>query len=260
MVPHIPQYPRWARVCLVLGGSAEERIDYIIEVSCPNQSKPSKASTFLICNKDLSCPANHKLEHVEYTEVLQKPSGQQYILLSEGCQNPTKGTITSKAIASPCDQHRNPQIGNPCNPANGNKNETERDFSDLGPRTGLDFTRSSNSLHVSQHESSLGIGWTHSYSARLIAASTNNLYGISWASGQFETFRFLQPGVYVSDWGTGRQARRTGSNWFVTHPDGVTDSFGSDGRWLRRESATGETVSLTYDPAGHLQQVTGPWA
>jgi len=94
-----------------------------------------------------------------------------------------------------CDPNAIPLlVANPVNPYTGNKYESETDYS--GPQ-GLRFTRYYNSQEQIDTEPSLGIGWSHSYSGRLIADDSLGAYEIRMVrpDGRLDTLYPVFPPV-----------------------------------------------------------------
>ena len=131
-------------------------------------------------------------------------------------------------------------------------------------------------------EPTLGVGWSHTYSARLVPVTprdglTSDTAGLFYvgADGSYETFVFSPTAsddttrVYVSAMSAGMTLLLTvedgEKHWSVVFPDGRRDVFGlmtEDDVWrlTERVSASGQATTLTYDPTGEqLQSVRGPF-
>lgn len=236
-------------------GGVQFRRNYDLIKNCPNRPV-SRNSVSVQRRADPICPANYEATSSVSIPALQNPVGEEYVLMEQGCRNPAKGTISSSILPLICDANRNPRRGNPCNPATGNKHESEEDFLSLGDQSGISFLRSYNSLQISQQETSLGLGWSHNYATRIIGA---NPQGISWGSGQYERLKLVSSGIYISEWGTGRQVRKSASGWILNHPNGAQEIFDAAGRLVKTISAEGHVTALISDSLGRLQQVIGPY-
>ncbi len=234
------------------------RKDYQIRVQCEKDGHAwaYDAATFMVLHADATCPDKYSLTLYQYAPQLQNPPGSVYTLLSEGCTNSTAGTISQSVLTPPTSCANNPSKGNPCNPATGNKFEIETDIQ-LPSTTGLQFKRTYNSMQQAQYLGVLGRNWTHSYSTKLLVASTP--YGLIRADGASETWRYVTTNVYASHQVQGNQLRKVGSEWVLMKGSGDREVFDLGGNLLRIEAANGLRTVLTYDSQRRLSRVEGPF-
>jgi RHS repeat-associated protein len=198
----------------------------------------------------------------KFTLLLNVPSWYQpnnrLARMGEGCQNGTLAAIYKKLVLGPCNASgdSDPKVGNPCSPATGNKHEQENDYA--GGTSGLSFERFYNSLQGIGPTSALGVGWSHTYSGRLVVSGTNPT-ALLRPDGYLEIWSYAGTDTYVSSQGTGRQLRRINNEWVLTNPSGDREIYGQYGRLLRLETASGLKTSLGYDTSDRLAVVTGPY-
>lgn len=146
-----------------------------------------------------------------------------------------------------CDSGCQPEGGNPSNPitsAGGNKVQVETDFVGTG-NFPLRFERTYNSARtlLDTRYVPMGVGWTHSYAARVVA---DTIYGT--------TLDYVQ--VYRPN-GAVQLFMRSGSNW-VTDAD-IPERLTVVASGLSLVSATytrADDSVETYDAAGKLTEIT----
>ncbi|MEA9564009.1 MULTISPECIES: DUF6531 domain-containing protein [unclassified Xanthomonas] len=152
-------------------------------------------------------------------------------------------------------QAKGTHVGNPINVATGNKFQQVVDIN--GP-FGLGFVRYYNSSTTGS-DAGLGIGWTHSYSSRIVFPSDNSSGKITYAKrpdGRSITFFWQPSGKWLPDSGQtsslaeARDATGTTVEWhFKERKDGATEAYDLTGRLLRIEQLDGLTTHLTYATA-----------
>ncbi len=160
-------------------------------------------------------------------------------------------------------------IGNPIDPATGNKYQIERDYRSADGT--LEFTRHYNSqLQVpavtSPFASALGSKWRSTYD-RAIRLSTGSAAVVYAYRPDGKSFTFLQaetefiPDADITD---RLEKRFDVSNVFIgwRYRVGSTDEveiYDTNGRLLTITSRVGVTVTLAYDGSGRLASVTDPF-
>jgi YD repeat-containing protein len=142
-------------------------------------------------------------------------------------------------------------VGNPCNPATGNKYESATDFSGGG----LSFIRSYNSLE--DQDVGLGVGWTGNRLKRLEISSATELL-IRHADGKGEPFT-KAGGTWSGDPDSDRLLSETASGYTVTLKDGSTEQYDTSGKLIAEADRNGQATTYTYDSAGKLATITGPY-
>ena len=142
-------------------------------------------------------------------------------------------------------------VGNPCNPANGNKYESVTDYRG----TGLSFTRSYNSLVAKDGD--LGFGWSGNRYKRLEFSSATQIV-VRHADGKGEPFTKTN-GNWVGDSDTDRVLRETTGGYTVDLPDGRTEQYDTAGKLISETDRNGQITTYTYDSANKLTTVTGPY-
>ncbi|MDS0765277.1 RHS repeat-associated core domain-containing protein, partial [Xanthomonas citri] len=126
---------------------------------------------------------------------------------------------------------------------------------DIDSPSGLSFVRYYNSAAASA-DSSLGIGWTHTYSSRLVFPSDSTGGKIAYVKrpdGRVVTFFWQPEGTWLPDGGQtsslveSRDATGVSVEWrFKERRDGATEVYDSSGRLVRIEPLDGLPTRLTY--------------
>jgi YD repeat-containing protein len=144
-------------------------------------------------------------------------------------------------------------IGNPCNPATGNKYQAESDY---GSGDGsLSFTRHYNSQFDA--DIGLGFGWTSTFHKRLeINGSTLR---IRQATGRDEPFTCPGSGPCSGDPDTKLLLSRNSSGYALNLGDGATEGYDLDGHLLFERDRAGKTTTYNYDADGRLSMIVGPF-
>ncbi|GHA19348.1 type IV secretion protein Rhs [Arenicella chitinivorans] len=137
--------------------------------------------------------------------------------------------------------------GNPCNPASGNKFESEVDLA----RGSLGFTRYYNSTNLV--DLGMGKGWRHTYLKRL-ALNGTSLSVIS-ESGRGELWT-ENGGVWQGDADSKVALVENASGFQLTRPNGNVENYDTFGRLASTLSTQGEQTSYQYGIGGYLSQVT----
>lgn len=137
--------------------------------------------------------------------------------------------------------------GNPCNPASGNKFQSEEDLA----RGRLGFTRYYNSTNLV--DLGMGKGWRHTYLKRL-ALNGTSLSVIS-ESGRGEPWT-ENGGVWQGDADTKVALVESASGFQLTRPNGDVENYDTFGRLVSTLGAKGEQTSYQYGIGGYLTQVT----
>ena len=152
-------------------------------------------------------------------------------------------------------------IGNPCDPATGNKYEQVTDYA--GGDHAPSFTRSFNSLPNTGTASALGIQWQHNYDRHITSI---NAYldrpqylslNATRSDGKIISY-FSQSGTWQSSKDIPDKLVQTASGWVYNLKTGATETYDSAGNLVKETDPTGLTTNLTYS-GGKLATVTGPY-
>lgn len=158
--------------------------------------------------------------------------------------------------------------GNPINVTNGNKYQLEVDLRPLPGVLGIEIVRHYNSAlsGIRGRNGLVGRGWRLSYETTLHLV--RDAIHVVQADGSRLVFRRspTNPTRYLGDdpargfVQAGSAADADAFLWHWTRGDnaGRTLAFDRNGRLIRITAATGEFVSLFYDPLGALRKVTDP--
>lgn len=180
------------------------------------------------------------------------------------CENDKTDAITVVPPVATASVDGNPCVGNPCNVATGDKVESELDYD--SPI--LPFARTYHSF-LPRGDASMGNGWTHSYSSRLLLQASEQPESsvipaaLATASGYVDPLveAVAESGIYISRAGSGnRVIAGTGlqaGHWILHASTGDKEVYGNTGLLLQKISRSGEVTSLAY-VNGLLASVTGP--
>ncbi len=139
-------------------------------------------------------------------------------------------------------------VGNPCNPATGNKYQSEIDISG-----DFSFMRSYNSRNLFDH--GLGKGWRNSYQKRLAVGSNTSLTIVS-NTGKGEEKWSRATGTWRSDADSDVSLVETDDGFSVTRQNGDVEYYHKFGRLLSESDAQGKTSVYNYDANNRLVSVT----
>jgi len=146
---------------------------------------------------------------------------------------------------------KNQGVGNPCNPATGEKFEFVVDYT--SPT--LHFTR----IYRSQYDKafSLGYGWSSNHHKRLLTSQLNTKYVFD-DSGWSEPF--VQSGSnWVGEADTVNLLSEDANGFTVSKPNGSSERYDLNGNLLSKTDANQQTTNYSYTTTNLLNQVTGPF-
>jgi RHS repeat-associated protein len=144
-----------------------------------------------------------------------------------------------------CDNER----GNPCNPGNGNKTQTEEDS--LGSGAVLSLTRSYNSYFGK--DVGWGFGWSSPFHKRLEINYVNLARN---ADGRGEPFTCTN-GACTGDADTRLTINPDTTGYTLAFHDGRTERYSLIGKLLSGVNTQGQTTIYSYDTSGKLSTVRG---
>ncbi len=148
----------------------------------------------------------------------------------------------------------NEKRGNPCDPATGNKYQSEVDIPSSDNVPG--FTRSYNSQFP--YDVGIGFGWTSSFHAALEIVSTTTLL-VRQGTGRGERFTKNASGLWVGDADTKVALTQDTSGYTLAHDTGEVERYDAAGRLLSVIDRAGKTTSYAYDANPRLIMVTAPF-
>ncbi len=164
-----------------------------------------------------------------------------------GACEPDSTATSSKMLGNRCEG-----IGNPCNPATGNKYQKEEDYRNSDGS--LILARHYNSLLAT--DAGLGFGWTSIFHRRLeINGSTIR---VRQADGRAEPFQ-NSSGQWRGDADSKISLTQNSSGYALASPDGAVERYDSAGRLSSATDRNGKTTTYTYDSNGKLRTVVGPF-
>jgi YD repeat-containing protein len=150
-------------------------------------------------------------------------------------------------------------VGNPVNPAVGNKVQIDTDYAGAGPFP-LVFRRYYNSLLTPS--TALGAQWRHSYERRVLALG--GLAQVVRPDGKALTFAAPPAGtsVWIADPDVADilEATSNPAGWTYTTAQGdMVETYDATGRLRTIATRAGLTQTLTYDEQGRLAIVSDPF-
>lgn len=151
-----------------------------------------------------------------------------------------------------CNARPAPAVGNPIDPAYGNKLETDVDYPGTGAG-GLSFTRYYNYAGTTllpgtnvAFGAALGQGWTHSYQ-RQIALYPNGYVRALRPDGNHRVF--LMSGGSYQLYGSGNErlvALANGTGWQYIDGNDTVETYDPNGILLSIVARNGQTLTMTY--------------
>lgn len=144
------------------------------------------------------------------------------------------------------------EIGNPCDPASGNKSQTEVDFGSNA--MGVEVVRVYNSSEV--EDVGFGVGWTSTFHKRLVVDSNNviavreNGRGDPWTKAG---------GLWSSDADSPYLLSEHANGYTLTLKSGERELYDFFGRIQSETRLSGRETQYAYDAGGRLVSVTGPF-
>lgn len=144
-------------------------------------------------------------------------------------------------------------VGNPCNPANGNKYQAESDYaaSEGVPQV----IRYYNSM-LTTKDYGLGFGWTWKSFGKL--ELYGNLVQVRAADGRGEPFTRNSAGQWIAEADSKLSLMQDASGYTLNRQDGSTERYDSTGKLLAQTGRNNRTTSYAYNGSGKLVSVTGP--
>ena len=150
-------------------------------------------------------------------------------------------------VAGPC-------VGNPCNPATGDKIIRETDFEGVG----IHFYRTWHSKGAIR-SATMWSRWTHSYADFLDFDEQGALLAVVTPDGYYMTLSATTGGVWIAPVRTGLRVVQSGSEYVVEYPNGETRFYDATGRLDRVEASPGQLTTLTYNTSDQLTEIIGPF-
>ena len=131
-------------------------------------------------------------------------------------------------------------VGNPCNVGNGNKHQTETDFTS----SSFSFKRTYNSLNLA--DIGFGNGWRHNHQPHLIVigSSITQITG----SGRGERWRRFPGGVWRGDSDSDILFTQLENGYEIVKPQGDKEFYNISGQLLALENTNGQRTNYTYNP------------
>ena len=145
-------------------------------------------------------------------------------------------------------------VGNPCNPATGNKYQREVDYLNAG--TGLAVIRSYNSQ--TKVNTGFGVGWSGLVKSRL-EIGLGGYVVLRESDGRGQAFSCPSSGPCQSDADTDDLLSMSATEATLSRLDGSSRSYDTLGRLLTETDSSGRSTQFTYNTSNQLETVTGPY-
>ena len=134
-------------------------------------------------------------------------------------------------------------VGNPCNPATGNKFQRESDFS----TPSFEFARTYNS--EIRLDVGLGPGWRHSFNRSLMVF--DDFLIVVTGAGKGEAW-IKNGGVWQGDTDSDVQISELATAFEVTKPNGAVETYDLTGKLQSIEEPNSSKTVYTYNAAGQV--------
>lgn len=184
-------------------------------------------------------------------------AGMQFVRVADGswlCQIRVDESNNGKTCCN---------VGNPINPATGNKYQEESDYIGAGPFP-LSFQRSYNSRTAGYLDVGFGAGWTSNLHARLTFSNAGTVSSVSAMRADGKVLLFVRNGA---DWAPNSgvsdrlvqsvDALGAGNGWIYTAANGdQVETYDANGTLRAITNRAGLTQHLSYDGQNRLIGVT----
>lgn len=146
-------------------------------------------------------------------------------------------------------------VGNPCDPATGNKYQKEVDYRGAGPLP-LVFERHYSSLQP--RLANIGRQWRHTFDRQIIPLLFTGANSARAIRPDGKEFLFSESGsVWLAEADVPQKLERLPDNtWRLTNESDEIESYNANGRLLSIANRAGLTQTLSYDSASRLATVT----
>lgn len=225
-------------------------------------------ATFTVCPGTGGSPSPYPHETCRYGTVTSLTSTTVQASCSDPGQTPTYDATNgircvqpayavSTNLGNSCEIKGNTAVANPCNPAIGNKFQSETDYVGNGPHP-LKFVRYYNSLNQGDVTAGLGPNWTHTYSRKLQFDSSTSLNTISAVRDDGRAIAFNKIGaVYKSDATFNMTLELlSGDLWrLTTTPEDEVELYDDKGKLLFIQNRNSLRQTLAYQ-SGQVSSVT----
>ena len=145
--------------------------------------------------------------------------------------------------------------GNPCDPATGNKYQSENDI--RGGEASLTLTRSYNSQFTANL--GFGFGWTSTLSSKRLELLDATTIQIRQGSGRGEPFSKDAAGVWQGDADTQLVLTQDTTGFTLSNRNGSSERYKTSGDLLSETDANAQVTSFSYDANNRVARVTGPF-
>lgn len=226
----------WIGGGVYLGSTAEDSAQYFCEIrglGTPIHSGEYRSDGRFY----FKCPGSSRWQGGLIKQSHRCNLDQQIIVIDLDVH--TAGTFTCTQSDAPDKKDgEGCGVGNPCNPATGNKFQSETDFA----YSGFAFTRSYNSSNLA--DIGLGRGWRSLYQKKLIIDS-NSLIQVS-SRGRGEPWRKVN-GVWQGDADSDVMITEAVDGFTLTRNNGATEWYNLKGYIQSETDTNGQTTIYTYD-------------
>jgi len=140
-------------------------------------------------------------------------------------------------------------VGNPCNPATGDKYATEVDFENGV----LSFIRYYSTGNLSDY--GMGLGWTSNHHQRLVMGQNGEEITQISSNGRGEPWRRVN-NAWVGDADTNILIEQIGTGYRLTQANNEIENYNESGLLLSKVDTNGLVTTYQYNDERQLEQVT----
>jgi YD repeat-containing protein len=155
--------------------------------------------------------------------------------------------IDGKCFREEDEQCKGGGIGNPCDPATGNKFQREIDFK----VSDLSIERTYNSVH--QRDGGFGVGWTMPFGKKIEVGATT--LGVEKSNGVTEALT-QKNGLWYGDQDTDFTIVENALGFLLTKPNGDIEQYNQQGLVIEEAKASGKRMIYNYNANGFIVSIT----
>lgn len=151
-----------------------------------------------------------------------------------------------------CPNGASPFVANPIHAGNGNKFQSESDYSS-NANNGINFTRYYNSLD--ERVGVIGVNWRHTYERKIKLSTNGSSVEVIRADGKTYTFT-SNSGTWKGDPDVTGKLEETLSEWVYTFSTGTKEYYAKSGKLIKIQHRNGTQQLVNYNSINKISLVT----